>query len=166
MKHSLLVCVLAGSLAVSAGAQPRKYGASVAAIDKAVNFSALTSYVWTSSQPAPDKTVDAQIVAAVDRELAALGMTKRAAEPGDVLVTYASQQRTDVDVKAKKGDTASRPEHPVGVLLVSFLEPGSHRRLLSLRLDTPIDAERAKLQEAIDAGVAALFTKYPRTQPR
>ena len=32
-------------------------------------------------------------------------------------------------------------------------------------MDTPIDTDPAKLSEAIDAAVAAMFAKYPTRQP-
>ncbi len=68
----------ASQLVVSA--QP-KYGVTV----RTVNRDALTkakTYQWTESQPSPDKSVDALIVAAVDRELAARGLTKLVVRAG------------------------------------------------------------------------------------
>ena len=62
------------------------------------------TYSWTASQPSHIKTIDAQIVAAVDRELSALGFTKAESGKGDVLATYASVSRTDVDLKSKGKD--------------------------------------------------------------
>ncbi len=165
MKTSLLVCVLLGVLTVAVAVQRPKYGVKVTA-DKEFRFAGLKTYVWTSGQPSSDKTVDGQITAAVDRELAALGLTKREAEPSDVLVTYTTLRRTDVDLKAKPDDKGAPRQYPVGTLIVAFLEPSSHRPVLRLRIDNPIDIESAKLQEAIDAEVAALFAKYPTRRPR
>ena len=163
MKSALLAAILLATT-VTAGAQTQKYGVTATG-DAKFNFTGLKTYVWTKGQPSIDQTVDAQITAAVDRELAALGLTKRAAEPGDVLVSYASQRRTDVDLKAKPNEKGASPQYSVGVLLVAFIEPGKHRRVLDLRMDTPIDTEPAKLSEAIDAAVAAMFAKYPTRQP-
>lgn len=164
MKSSLLVCVLLGTLTVAGEVQRPKYGVTVT-VDEGFNFAGLKTYVWTNSHPSSDKALDRRITAAVDRELAALGLTKRASEPGDVLVTYASLIRTDVDLKAEPDDNGALRQYPVGILVVAFLEPSSHYQVLRLRMDSPIDTEPAKLQEAIDAGVAALFAEYPTRQP-
>ena len=160
MKALLLASVL---IAVTA-AQAVDYKVEVTG-DKKFNFAGLKTYVWTKGQPSMDPAIDRQIMAAVDRELGALGLTKQAAEPGDVLVTYYSQQRTSVDVKAKPNDKGVRPQYPVGTLIVGFLQPGNRKQALRLRLDTPIDAEPAQLSDAINAGVAALFARYPTRQP-
>src|SRR3954471_22735484 len=91
----LFASVLVGTVtAIIAAQQPPKYGVTVTA-DKDTKFAALKMYAWTAGQPSFDKNIDRQIVAAVDRELAKVGLTKQA-QPGDVLVTYVSQRRTDV----------------------------------------------------------------------
>src|SRR6185295_14243910 len=64
----ILTCVLlvAGHLAVI-GQQP-KYGVTVR-VSKTEVLAKAKTYSWTTSQPSHIKTIDAQIVAAVDREL-------------------------------------------------------------------------------------------------
>ncbi len=161
IKKALLAAVLVGTAVVALAAQT--YGVTVTPT-KNVDFAKFKSYSWSKSQPARLKRVDEQIVAAIDRELKDLGMTKAASGPGDVLVSYASLQRTDVDVKAKPDAAGMRPESSVGTLVVSLLEPGSRRQLLRMRLDKPIDVEPAKLEAAINAGVAEMFAKYPTRQ--
>src|SRR5512133_3343382 len=99
MRPLVVGSVLIAALVAVASAQMPKYGVTVTA-DKGVDYSKFKTYSWTKGQPANAQTIDAQIVAAVDRELAGLGMTKAASNP-DVLVTYYSVSRTDVDVKAK-----------------------------------------------------------------
>src|SRR5512138_3250352 len=109
MKRLLAGTVLIAAFVVSGSAQAPKYGVTVTP-EKGVDYSKFKTYAWTKGQPANTQAIDAQIVAAVDRELAALGMTKAASNP-DVLVTYYSVSRTDVDVKAKPDATGKRPEH-------------------------------------------------------
>src|SRR3982750_738831 len=66
-----LVCV-----AVAAGsAQMPKYGVTVK-VAKNGDPAKYKPYTWTKGGPSADKTIDAQIVAAVDRELSGLGMSK------------------------------------------------------------------------------------------
>jgi hypothetical protein len=157
----MLICA---AVAAVPAAQMPKYGVTATA-EKNVDFAKFKTYSWTKSQPSADKSIDSRVIAAVDRELLALGMTKASSGPGDVLVSYASLSRTDVDVKAKADASGARPEHWVGTLVVALLDPASRQRLLRLRIDQPIDIDRAKLDPAIDAAVTALFAKYP-TRPR
>ena len=101
----ILTCVLLGVLepAVAAGQQPTY--AVTAPVAKAAALATAKTYAWTPSQPSPDKTIDAQIMAAVDRELSALGLTKMTAGKSDLLATYASVRRTDVDLKSEGAKT-------------------------------------------------------------
>jgi Domain of unknown function (DUF4136) len=152
-------------IAAGAFAQMPKYGVTATA-EKNVDFAKFTTYTWTPGQPSANKTIDSQIVAAVDRELAALGMSKATSGSGDVLATYYSLSRTDVNLKAKPDSKGVRPEYPVGTLVVALLNPADRRRLLRLRVDQPIDLAPDKLEASINGAVAALFTKYPTRQKK
>jgi Domain of unknown function (DUF4136) len=159
----LIVCagLCVAFVAVAAAQTPKsKYGVTVKA-EKNVDFAKFTTYSWSPGRPSTDKTIDAQIISAIDRELAALGVTKATSGPGDIVATYYSTSRTDVDVKGKPSSTGARPQYSVGTLVVALLEPESRRRLLELRADRPIDAEPSKLEATIDEAVAALFAQYP-----
>jgi len=159
---SALLC-LAITAGLAAG-QTSKYGVKVDA-EKNVDFSKFKTYSWVAGQPSADKTINSQITAAVDRELAGLGMTQAAAGSGDVSVTYYSLTRTDVDLKAKTDAKGISPQYTVGSLMVALLEKGTGRRLLRLRADKKISAEPAKLEAAINEAVTEMFQKYPtRTQ--
>ncbi len=59
------------------------------------------TYTFTPGQPSYDKTVDQAIISAIDREMSARGVTKVTSGPLDVVVTYLSVRRTDVDLKSK-----------------------------------------------------------------
>ena len=149
-------------LGVAAAAQMPmpKYAVKVEA-EKNVDFSKFTTYTWTPGQPSPNKDIDARIVAAVDRELAGVGMTKAASGTGDVLVTYYSVSRTDVNLKAKANEQGLRPQYWVGTLVVGLLDPKNRQRLLRMRIDQPMEIETAKLNATIDQAVTDLFAKYP-----
>ena len=111
-------------------------------------------------RPAFDKKTDALIVAAVDRELAARGLTKLPAGPSDVSVTYASVGRTDVDVKKAPRRTARVSWRSVRSSSICD-DPSSRQVLFRVRLDTPIDTDPATFEATINAAVAAMFEKYP-----
>ena len=104
----MLVLVLLGAGHLAVAGQQMKYGVSVKEAKPAALAKAKT-YIWTNSQPSFDKDVDRQIVAAVDRELAARGFTKLDAAPSDVVVTYASLSRTDTDLKSKPAANGMLP---------------------------------------------------------
>jgi hypothetical protein len=162
MKSFIVCCLLSVCISVVFTAQNPmpKYGVTVTA-EKDVDFTKFKTYSWTDGQPSVIKAINSAVVAAVDRELNALGMTKSASGPGDVLVAYYSLSRTDVNLKAKPDAKGQYPQYSVGTLVVAFLDTESRRRLLRLRADKPIDTEPAKLEEAINSVAAEMFTKYP-----
>jgi hypothetical protein len=160
MKRLVVGIGICTAFTVAAAAQMPKYGVTVTA-DKQVDFAKFKTYSWTQGQPSPIKAIDAHVMAAVDRELGTLGLTKATAGSGDVLATYYSLSRTDVDLKGKADSAGAYPQYWVGTLVVALLDPADRRRLLRLRIDKPIEAERAKLEAGIDSAVVALFAKYP-----
>ncbi len=160
MRRLIIGLGMCAVVAAAAAGQMPKYGVTVKA-DKNVDFAKFKTYSWTVTHPSFDKTVNSQVIAAVDRELSALGMTKATSGPGDVLAAYSSLSRTDVNLKAKPDSKDSRATYAVGTLIVELLEPGSRRQLLQLRADQPIEAELAKLEPSINSAVAAMFAEYP-----
>jgi hypothetical protein len=160
MMKSFVVVALLGAISVPLAGQSMKYGVTVTT-EKNVDYAKFKTYTWTKGQPSAVTSIDAQITAAVDRELAALGMTKATSGHGDVLLAYYSLTRTDVDLKAKADSNGARPQYSVGTLVVALLDPGNRRRLLRLRADKPINTQPAELEGAINEVVKELFEKYP-----
>ena len=161
----ILAWVLIGTTQLVVAGQQPKYGVKVMAAKPAALAKAKT-YVWTKSQPSFIKEVDEQIVAAVDRELGARGLTKVASGASDVVVTYASISRTDADVKSKPSSSGALREFAVGTLVVDMRDPASRESVFRVRMDTPIEKDRATLEAAINEAVAAMFEKYPKTSTR
>jgi hypothetical protein len=157
----ILTCALFGirDRAVVAGQQP-KYGVTVK-VAKAAALAKAKTYSWTASQPSPIKTLDAQITAAVDRELNTLGLTKVASGQSDLVATYASIRRTDVDLKSKGVNTGHGREYAVGTLVVDLRDPATQQPLFRVRIDKPIDTEPEQAEAVINAAVTAMFEKYP-----
>ncbi len=156
----ILTCLLLGVRGLVVAGQQPKYGVTVR-VSKAAALAKAKTYSWTASQPSPIKTIDAQIVAAVDRELGALGLTKVAPGNSDLLTTYASLSRTDVDLKSEGVKTGHGRQYAVGTLVVDLRDPATKQPLFRVRVDKPIDAEPDKLEAAISAAVTAMFEKYP-----
>jgi hypothetical protein len=118
--------LIAGAMCVIAAAvlcaQTPTYGVTVT-VAKGVDPAKFKTYSWIKGGPSPDKTVDAQIVAAIDRELPGVGLTKTASGKPDVLVTYYSLRRTDVNLEAKPDSAGRQPQYPVGSLMVATSAP-------------------------------------------
>ena len=141
-----------------------KYGVVVQTVKPEALANART-YVWTVTRPSFDKTIDSQIIAAVDRELSARGLTKRPSGPSDVSVTYASVSRTDIDLKTSPKDGAPN-ESAVGTLTVDVSNPTTRELLYRVRVDTPIEKSSTALESVINASVKAMFEKYPSSSKR
>jgi len=157
-KWALTAVIVA--VCASQPAAQRKYGVTVTP-EKNVDFGSFRTYEWRRAQPSSDKNIDAQITAAIDKELLALGMTKAASTPPDVHVAYFSLTRTDVDLKGKQDDKGLFPQYWVGTLIVTFNEPATSRQLLRMRVDLPIDIKEGQLEAAINHAVSAMFAQYP-----
>jgi hypothetical protein len=153
--------LLAGSLAATA---QTKYGVKVET-SKAAGLTAARNYVWVVGRPSPDKDVDRMVVAAIDRELAAHGLAKQPAAPGDLAVTYTSLNRTDVNVSTSTSQPASVP-FAVGTLVIDISNPTTKESLYRVRMDTPIDRDPAKLEAEIGAAVKEMFGTYPQAARR
>ncbi len=159
----ILTAVLFCAFQVLAAGQP-KYGVRVGTVKPAALTKAQT-YTWTVTRPSFNKKVDAVIVAAVDRELLARGLTKAPQGSGDVTVTYSSLGRTDIDTKNVPKDGAAR-EFDVGTLVVNMSNPTSRELLFQVRVDTPFQRDPATLEGEINAAVSAIFAKYPAPPKR
>ena len=158
--------LIAGALVSVIGAavlsaQLPTYGVTIT-VAKGVDPAKFKTYSWIKGGPSPDKTVDAQIVAAIDRELPGVGLTKAASGKPDVLVTYYSLRRTDVNLEAKPDSAGRQPQYPVG----SLMDPGTRKRVVQLRTDKPLELEPAKLEAGINAAVTEMFAKYPTRQKK
>ena len=151
-----LMCV---TVLVGAHSNIPKYGSRVYSIDRQTNFSKLKTYAWLESHMPDNVELEARIKAAVDRELAAVGMTKVAPSVAEVAVTYEAYSRTDVAVYKHPIAKRVRPMYGVGILMVSVVEPRYFRPLLELRADVPV--ERTERAAIADATVTEMFRLYP-----
>jgi hypothetical protein len=154
---------LVAAHALAPAGQP-KYGVSVKDSRPAA-LATVKTYRWTETHPSFHKTINAQIIAAVDLELQARGLKKLDSGPSDLVVTYRSLSRTDVNLKAKAGPSGP-PELGVGTLVVDLRDSANRASLFRVQMDTPIDNDPAKLDQTIKAAVAAMFEKYPRAAKR
>ena len=160
---TLLIGALIAVDAITLAGQT-KYGVTVKAADAAALAKAST-YRWTTGHHALDKTVHKNITAAVDRELQARGLRSVETGSSDVIVSYSSLTRTDVDLKPRATPGEVLDQQHVGTLVVE-LRDHSGRSLFHVRMDTPIEKDPVKLEAIVNAAVAAMFEKYPTARKR
>jgi ABC-type molybdate transport system substrate-binding protein len=165
MRRICLLLVLSSVCLYPAGVlgQRTTYGVTVDVIDAAALIKAAT-YTFVPGQPAFDKTIDQLIISAIDRQLKARGVTKVASGSADMVVTYLSVRRTDVDLKSKpSAKDGTLREYPVGTLIVSISDPvDRQKKLFNGRIDEPINLDPATFEATSNAAVGAIFEKYPR----
>jgi len=133
----------------------------VSTVDKETDFASLRTYAWATGWPAFDEAQHEQIVAAVNRELAARHFTESADGHGDVTVTYGVLRREDADLSAA-GDVPDRelPTFPVITLVVRMREAATRRELFSVRADTPVQSV-GTAATAINDQIVQMFERYP-----
>jgi Domain of unknown function (DUF4136) len=149
-----------GLAAATAAAETPAYGVSLKVAKKA-ELAKVKSYSWGVSHAAIDKAVDSQIVTAIERELAALGLTKVTQGSGDALVAYHTVVRRDVDTK-KQTAKDEVPGYLVGVIGIEVRAASTKDLVFHVRIDKPIDVERSQIGPVVDAAVKAMFERYPR----
>lgn len=129
--------------------------------DKHTDFSALRTYAWSQGWGTFDPVLDAHIVAAIDRELGALGLVKQPGRAVDTHVVYGAIRRTDVDLDSHPSSDGIYPEHAVATLVIVMLEPASRRELFRARVVVPVQASLTDVDEQIDRIIAKVFARYP-----
>jgi hypothetical protein len=161
MKALFAMLMLSLPLGGGEAMAPADYRVKVT-VDKHTDFSALHTYAWTRGFASLDPELDAFIVAAIDRELASAGLIRQETEPADVVVSYGTVRRSDIDVSAKRDrDSGVYPEYSTGTFVVLIREAYSRRELLRARAEVPIDVDITQLEEQIDTIIARIFSHYP-----
>jgi len=128
-------------------------------VDKQIDFSALKTYAWEKGQESFDPTSHKAIVAAIDTELAKLGLAKQA-DKGDVLVRYHSVGRTGVDLKnQKKGESA--PLYDVGKVAVELLGGQTFKRVWQATTEERLSKDPSAREVEIQRAIARVFGVYP-----
>jgi len=133
---------------------------------KGKNFAAFKTYAWDKGHEAYDPAAHKMIVAAIDKEMAALGFTRAEGTAPDVLVRYHSLVSTVVDFKSlekppeKTKDGATKTSQ-LGTLVVEMLDP-SRAQLWAAKTREIVDTkDSAAFSQAIGPVVAHIFQKYP-----
>lgn len=130
--------------------------------DKKTNFAAIKTYAWTRGNDAFVPEAHKMIIAAVDKQMAALGL-KPAASGADVTIAYYSTTVTNIDLKALDKITdksAPAPSKELGKLVI-VMRNQAREQVWSAISREYLDADRAKLDATIQAVAERLFATYP-----
>ncbi len=160
-----LVILLALACAAPTFAQAKK--ATVVHIDKTVDFAKFHTYSLEMGQPAIVKEVDARIVADIEAELKALGLMKASSGSGDIIVTYYSVTRTDVnlatfDEQPKAGAQRKSAEtYKVGTLVVDVKPASKATPAWRAKVEGVLKGDPATQLRTVDQAVIGIFFVYP-----
>jgi hypothetical protein len=149
--------------------------------NKAINFGNFKTYSWDRGMAARNPYIDQMIIAGVERELAARGLTKKDSD-GDVLVIYAAAVGIDLNVAySSRGNTMGAPQQtgipnadrswtvPKGSLAVTISDPKTKDPIWSgvasdsLPGDPTPDAQKdaKRMEKQIGRSIEKMFKKYP-----
>ncbi len=167
--RTLVACLLVLICPVLAFAQKTPAPkASVVHRDKTVDFAKFKTYSYEKGQPAIRQDVDARIFATIEAQMAALGLTKAMSGPGDVIVTYYSVTRTDVDLATfdKNQPATGKLRTPaqtfsVGTLVVDLKLGESRASAWRAKVEGALKGDAAAQLDSIDKAVVAAIDLYP-----
>jgi len=132
-------------------------------VDKKIDFKALKTYAWEKGQESADPVAHKSVVAAVEAEMTALGLTRQDGQ-GDVLVRYHAVGRTDVDLKNKVKD-GTGPTSDVGRVQVELLGGKTFKRVWQATTEERLSRDPGERDADIRRAIARLFTAYPGRKP-
>ena len=131
--------------------------------DKQANFAAFRTYSWGPGKDAFLPEGHKIIVAAVDKQMAAQGLTP-VASGGDVTISYYTTTISNVDLKAldKLEDrSAPAPTKELGKLIVVMRDAKTRAQLWSAGTHEYLDSDRSRLGASVEAVTERLFATYP-----
>lgn len=137
--------------------------------DKSADFKSLQTYGWIAGQNAFDPAAHKAIVAAIDAEMAALGLKKVEGRTGQVTVRYLAVRSTSVDLDKleqleRKGADPAGANVTVGRLIIALEDAKSSRRLWAADSVEVVDPAAADREETVKRVVARMFETYPTRQ--
>ena len=147
--------------------------AQVVQQDKAIDVTKFRTFSYEVGHPAILKKVDERIIAGIEAQLVARGLTKAASGQGDVVFTYHSVQREDVDLSTfdEKTPAPGAMRTPaqtlkVGTLAVDLREASTRKLAWRAKVeDVLLRGDEAAQLAAIDKGIIAVFQVYPGSKP-
>lgn len=171
MTTTTLLCT-AGLMLLAGGAAAQDVSYDY---DRSANFSAYGTYAWVSGTSQADNLNHARIVAAVDRQLAAKGLTQvdSTGNP-DALVLYQVALTEDLEINgydnrwagpyAWGGPSRARVERvAVGTLVVGMIDAKTRSMVwrTAATKDLDLGDEPEKWEKKLNKAVEKMFKHYP-----
>jgi hypothetical protein len=139
--------------------------------DKAANFAPLKTYSWRNGTPLANPLMSQRVVAAIDAQLKAKGLT-RVDSGGDVSVTYHAAAEHSMDVQSFSsgstyscwgGCSTSTTVTPVttGTLIVDLVDAKNDKMLWRGTASDTVSDNPAENEAKINDGVKKMFSNYP-----
>jgi hypothetical protein len=149
---------------VMGGAVQDKVTAVDSRFDKSVNFASIRTYSWIRGYDAYDPSVHKLIVAAIEDEMARLGVQK-VESGGDVTLAYYTVRSSEVDLSAldrlPPEERVNAPQKMLGRLMVIMRKPADEARLWSASTREYVSNDPASRDETIRRVANRLFETYP-----
>jgi hypothetical protein len=146
--------------------------------DRAANFAPLKTYSWRDGTKLPNPLMSERVVAAVDANLKAKGLT-RVDSGGDITVTYHASADKSVDVQSfstgspygcwggcYSGSMTSTTVTPVttGTLVVDLVDTKSNKMLWRGTASDTVSGDPKENEQKINEGIGRMFENYPPKQ--
>ena len=172
MKRILSISFLLVLVVAAAGLAQKAPGINVLVSDKATDFSKFKTYEWGAGHKALDPTWHKAIIAAIDKSMAAQGLTIGA--PADVVVEYHAVQSEDIDLRTFDNETPAQgaeraPAQIVrkGTLAIDLRDAASRKVIWRVAAERAIMATTGAESDAFVAKVVAtIFESYPKAQSK
>lgn len=139
--------------------------------DRAANFAPLKTYTWRPGTPLPNPLMSQRVVAAVDAQLKAKGLT-RVDSGGDVSVTYhaAADKQMDVQSFSSGGHyscwggcstSTTVTNVTVGTLIVDLVDAKQDKMLWRGSATDTVSDNPAENEKKVNDGVKKMFEGFP-----
>ncbi len=147
-------------------AQPPKPGKVASEYDKKTDFSKYRTYTWMAGLEARVPQAHTLIVAGIDREMSALGLTQVAGTDADLTVTYHALRSTYINLKElekaqREGNKEQAPSYDLGKLVIVVRENPSKRQLWAANTAEYMSPDPVAREETIKEAVMRVFATYP-----
>jgi len=143
--------------------------------DKSVDFTRYKTYKWVLVADAqyPDQITDNNIRAAIDKQLATKGLTKKEADPVDLFVGYQLSMQEEKQISAYGGGagwrfgggmaSATTSTYDVGTLVLDIYDPATKTLVWRGSATKTVNPSKdpAKNQKKLESGAEKLLKNYP-----
>jgi len=170
MKLSRIVMSLCFLLLIAGSALAQKVSVD---FDKGTDFTKYKTYAWATGTPAQNPMVHQRIVAGIEAQLAAKGLSKVESNP-DIVVVYHAATDTQVSINTMGGGplggwrfgagTATVDKVPVGQLIVDIGDTNTRKFVWRGTASATVSSKQEKNEKALNTALTKMFQNFPQPQ--